>query len=62
MSENDPMTPAEISQYLKEFGFHRSPRTVNRMLHHGEMEAYRTAGGWFRVRKSEVDRWIKEHR
>lgn len=58
---DNPLSPREISEYLKEHNFDISPRTVDRMLKRGEMEAFVTAGGWQRVRISEVDRWIEEH-
>lgn len=57
----DPLSPSEASIYFKAFGFRVSPRTVDRMCKRGELEAYVTAGGWQRIRRSELDRWISDH-
>ena len=56
-----PLSPAEASAYFKSKGLSISPRTVDRMVKRGELEAYITAGGWQRIRKSELDRWIVDH-
>jgi len=56
-----PLSPTEASAYLKERGMDISARTVDRMCKRGELEAYVTAGGWQRIRKSELDRWISDH-
>lgn len=55
-------SPSEASAYLKSRGFQISPRTVDRMVKRGELDAYITAGGWQRIRRSELDRWIAEHK
>jgi len=56
-----PLSPTEASAYLKSKGIQVSPRTVDRMVKRGELEAYTTAGGWQRIRRSELDRWIVDH-
>lgn len=56
-----PLSPTEASAYFKEHGIPVSPRTVDRMCKRGELEAYVTAGGWQRIRRSELDRWISDH-
>lgn len=56
-----PLSPTEASAYFKEHGVQISPRTVDRMVKRGELEAYITAGGWQRIRKSELDRWMLDH-
>ena len=60
-SEKDPLSPAEASRYLKRLGFSISPRTIDRMVKRGELDAYITAGGWQRIRRSEVDRWVGDN-
>ena len=56
-----PHSPTEASAYFKSQGFSISARTVDRMIKRGELDAYVTAGGWQRVRKSELNRWISDH-
>lgn len=56
-----PLSPNEASSYLKERGFNISPRTVDRMCKRGELDAFVTAGGWQRIRRSELDRWMAEN-
>ena len=58
----DPLSPAEASQYLKLRRFSVSPRTLDRMCKRGELNAFVTAGGWQRIRRSELDRWVSEHK
>jgi hypothetical protein len=31
------------------------------MVKRGELDAFVTVGGWQRIRRSELDRWIEEH-
>jgi excisionase family DNA binding protein len=56
-----PHSPTKAAAYFKTRGFDISARTVDRMIKRGELEAYVTAGGWQRVRLSELDRWIVDH-
>jgi excisionase family DNA binding protein len=56
-----PLSPTEASAYFKERGVKISARTVDRMVKRGELEAYTTVGGWQRIRRSELDRWISDH-
>lgn len=56
-----PLSPTEASAYFKSKGIQIAPRTVDRMIKRGELEAYTTVGGWQRIRRSELDRWIVEH-
>ena len=56
-----PLSPTEASAYFKSKGFVISARTVDRMVKRGELDAYITAGGWQRIRRSELDRWISDH-
>lgn len=59
--DRNPLSPKGASIYLKIKGFSISPRTVSRMVNRGEIEAHITAGGWHRIRRSELDRWIADH-
>jgi excisionase family DNA binding protein len=56
-----PLSPSEAAAYLKERGLNISQRTVDRMCKRGELDAFVTAGGWQRIRRSELDRWIEDH-
>jgi excisionase family DNA binding protein len=56
-----PHSPTEASAYFKSKGINISARTVDRMCKRGELDAYVTAGGWQRIRLSELDRWIADH-
>lgn len=56
-----PLSPSEAAAYLKEHHFDISQRTVDRMVKRGELDAFVTVGGWQRIRRSELDRWIEEH-
>ena len=60
-SQTMPLSPTEASSYLKKQGFSVSARTVDRMVKRGELDAYVTAGGWQRIRLSELDRWIHDN-
>lgn len=57
-----PLSPREVAELLRSEGFTISQRTVDRMVKRGELDAYVTAGGWQRVRVSEVERWMEQHR
>lgn len=57
-----PLSPREAATYLKKRGFSVSQRTVDRMVKRGELDAFVTAGGWQRIRQSELDRWIEANR
>ena len=57
----DPLSPTEASAYLKMHRFRVSPRTIDRMCKRGELDAFVTAGGWQRIRRSELNRWVAEH-
>jgi excisionase family DNA binding protein len=56
-----PLSPSEAAAYFKEQGLNISQRTVDRMVKRGELDAFVTVGGWQRIRRSELDRWIEEH-
>jgi excisionase family DNA binding protein len=59
--DRKPLSPTNAAIYFNIKGFSVSPRTINRMVGRGELNAHVTAGGWYRIRRSELDRWIAEH-
>ena len=57
-----PLSPREAAAYLKKRGFNISQRTIDRMCKRGELDAFVTAGGWQRIRQSELDRWMEANK
>jgi excisionase family DNA binding protein len=61
LTDNAPLSPKAAADLLTRRGFTMSYRTVIRKCETGELAAERTPGGWYRIRRSELERWIRDH-
>jgi excisionase family DNA binding protein len=61
LTDNAPLSPRAAADLLTRRGFPMSYRTVIRKCENEELAADRTKGGWYRIRRSELERWIRDN-
>lgn len=57
-----PLSPPQAADYLTMRGLRTTARTVQRAILAGELQATRTPGGQARIRRSVIDRYLREHK